>query len=129
MSNQLDATVAKRFDITVKQAQSFDAVLTFLDSDGGAISLAGATAKMSVRQQGSCNTQCGCTGDTPFEAVFEQDFSPDVTGINSNQLAFDDVIRLSPGNYKYDLLIEFLSGYKLYFLYGTFKVRKSYSKL
>lgn len=127
MSTQLDATVAKRFDITVKQAQSFDPILTFLDSDGQPVVLSGGTAKMSVRQDSSCVHTCGCAGDTPFDAVYEQDFTPAI--VNTNQIAFDDVIRLSPGTYKYDLLVEFLSGYKTYFLYGTFKVKKSYTKL
>lgn len=131
MSNQLDATVAKRLDITVKQGQSFDAVLTFLDADAQPISLAGGTAKMSVRKQAGCDDDCsgGCAGETSFDLLYKQDFEPAITGANSNQLAFDDVIRLSPGNYKYDILVEFLGGYKLYFLYGTFKVRRSYTKL
>lgn len=34
MSNQLDASVAKRLDITVKQNQTFDPVLTFTDDEG-----------------------------------------------------------------------------------------------
>jgi hypothetical protein len=125
----LDASIAKRFDITVKQGQSFDAVLTFLDDDAQPISLAGGTAKMSVRQTASPNDDCGCIGDTPFDAIYKQDFSPTVTGINNNQLAFDDTILLSPGRYKYDLVVEFLTGYTLYFLYGTFKVLKSYTKI
>lgn len=130
MSNQLDATVAKRFDITVFQNQSFDAVLTFLDSDAQPISIAGGVAKMSVRKQAGCDDDCApCSGDTPFDLVYKQDFSPIVTGLNNNQVAFDDVILLSPGNYKYDLLVEFASGYKLYFLYGTFKVKRSYTDI
>lgn len=130
MSNQLDATVAKRLDITVKQGQTFDAVLTFLDSAGAAISLAGATAKMSVRKQAGCEDDCiWCAGETSFDLIYKQDFEPIVTGANNNQLTFNDTIKLSPGNYKYDLLVEFAGGDKLYFLYGTFKSRRSYTKL
>lgn len=128
MSNQLDARIAKRFDFIVFQNQSFDPVLTFLDADGGAIVLAGGTAKLSVRQDANCDC-IGCAGDTSFDLVYKQDFTPVISGVNSNELAFDDVIKLSPGNYKYDLLIEFLGGYKSYFLYGTFKVKKAYTNI
>lgn len=128
MSQQLDARVAKRFDITVMQNQSFDAVLTFLDSDGAPVSLAGGVAKLSVRKDDGCCNDCDpCRGDSPFDLVYKQDFYPSVTGLNSNQIAFDDIIKLSPDNYKYDLMVEFPSGYKSFFLYGSFRVKTSYT--
>lgn len=128
--SQLDASIAKRFDITVKQNQTFDAILTFLDSDGEPVALSGI-AKMSVRKEDCCGG-CDCDNEirnTPFDLIYKQDFSPSITGLNSNQLAFEDLIILSPGNYKYDLLIEFQNGYREYFLFGTFKVKKSYTAI
>lgn len=127
MSNQLDASIAKRFDFIVKQNQTFNPLLTFTDNDGAPISLAGASAKLSVRSTG-CNTTCGCDGETPFNLVYKQDFYGTVTGASNNQLQFDDIILLSPDTYKYDLLIEFSSGERQYFLTGNFKVKKSYTQ-
>lgn len=128
MSNQLDASIAKRFDITVKQNQTFNPLLTFTDSDGAPISLAGATAKLSVRHGGVCHAHCGCSSDLGFDIVYKQDFYGTVTGVSNNQLQFDDIVLLSPDTYKYDLLIVFNTGIRQYFLTGTFKVKKSYTQ-
>lgn len=127
MSNQLDASIAKKLDFIVKQNQTFNPLLTFTDNAGAPISLAGATAKLSVRSQGCYNT-CGCNGETPFNLVYKQDFYADVSGISNNQLQFDNIIELSPGLYKYDLLITFSSGENQYFLTGSFRVKKSYTQ-
>lgn len=128
MSNTIDASVAKRFDFIVKQNQTFNPLLTFTDSTGAPVSLAGATAKLSVRMQAGCNSSCGCDGETPFDLVYKQDFYATVIGVSNNQLQFDDLIKLSPDLYKYDLLIEFNTGEQKYFLTGTFKVKKSYTQ-
>lgn len=127
MSTQLDASIAKKLDFTVKQNQTFNPLLTFTDNAGAPVSLAGASAKLSVRSQGCCNT-CGCDGETPFDLVYKQDFYATIVGVGNNQLQFDSIIELSPGNYKYDLLIEFNTGERQYFLTGSFKVKKSYTQ-
>lgn len=126
MSTQLDASIAKKLDFTVKQNQTFNPLLTFTDNAGAPISLAGASAKLSVRSQG-CHT-CGCDGDTPFDLVYKQDFYADIVGASNNQLQFDSIVELSPGLFKYDLLIEFASGERQYFLAGSFRVKKSYTQ-
>lgn len=128
MSNQLDATIAKRYDITVKQNQTFNPLLTFTDSAGAPIDLTGSTAKLSVRQTGACNT-CDRNFDSPFDLLYHQDFLPTITGADSNQLQFNEVVKLSPGLYKYDLLIEYTSGEKAYFLTGNFRVKRSYTSI
>lgn len=126
MPNTLNATIAKNFSFEVKQNQTFDPLLTFTDDAGMPISLAGSYAKLSVRED-----DCGCTTscDTQtFNLLYKQDFYGTVTGVGNNKLQFDDIIKLSPGRYKYDLLVTFPSGDNRYFLTGTFKVRKSYTQ-
>jgi len=129
MSNQLDATIAKRFDITVKQNQTFDPVLTFIDEDNIGIDLLGATIKLSVRHQNGCETTCGCNGDTPFEFIYKQDFYGTIGGSENNVVSFNDTILLSEGVYKYDMIIVFADNTQKYFLTGTFRVKKSYASL
>lgn len=127
MSNQLDATIAKRFDITVKQNQTFNATITLLDDTGGAINLNGATVKMSVRQQDcGCNVGCG-DNDFTFSLKFKQDLIPSIGGANMNVLQFFDVIQLDEGVYKYDLLVKYPSTLQQYILTGSFRVKKSYT--
>lgn len=128
MSNQLDASIAKRLDITVRQNQTFDVSLTFNNEAGDPVSLTDAVAKLSVRQ-GGCNHSCGCDGDTPFDLVYKQDFNGEILGAGSNIIAFNDLVILSPGTYKYDLLVEYPSNYQRYLLFGTFKVKKSYTTI
>lgn len=127
MSTQLDASIAKRFDFIVKQNQTFNPLLTFTDNAGAPISLAGASAKMSVKA-GSCHHSCGCDGDTGFDLVYKQDFYATIVGVSNNQLQFDSIVELSAGTYKYDLLIEFSNGDQQYFLTGNFKVKRSYTE-
>lgn len=130
MSNQLDATIAKRLDITVKQNQTFNTEITLLNNDNTPYGIAGATVKMSVRQQA-----CGCGGGCMdyacdgFDIVYKQDFTPNITGAGDNVLEFDEVVKLSPGTYKYDLLVSYGDGLKKYLLTGTFKVKKSYTSI
>lgn len=126
MSNLIDATVAKRYDITVKNNQTFDMVISFFDEIGNPINVIGASFKMSVRQDG-CNNDCACIGDSPFEYLFKQDFIAEVVG--SNQIQINSIINLGPGTYKYDLLAEFVSGARKYLLTGNFKVKRSYTQI
>jgi hypothetical protein len=126
MSNQLDATIAKRLDISVKQNQTFDATITFDDEDGNPIDLTGVVFKLSVRQDG-CDASCACAGDSNFNQVFKQDFIPTYPG--SGQLQFNDIVRLAVGNYKYDLLGEWPDQGRKYLLMGSFKVKKSFSQI
>ena len=126
----LDASIAKRLDITVKQNQTFNAVITITDDASAAISFAGATIKLSVRQQ-----NCGCGGGCAdhafdgFDIKYAQDFTPSIGGAGNNVLTFNEVVILTDGQYKYDLLVEYPSGLQQYILYGTFKVKKSYTKI
>lgn len=128
MSNQLDATIAKRLDITVKQNQTFNAIIEFTDSAGAPINLTGAQVKMSVRQSG-CQSSCACAGDSDFNQVFKQDFIPEIGGEAMDTLSFFDTVLLAEGTYKYDLLIEYTSGKKQYLLIGSFKVKRSYTNI
>lgn len=127
MSNQLDATVAKRLDITVKQNQTFDTNFIFLDSQGEGIDFTGAAAKMSVRQSDcGCNT---CAGEDTFDYVLKQDFIPAIGGADMNELEFNDVVKLSEGIYKYDLLVVYANNTHQYLLHGTFKVKRSLTNI
>lgn len=125
MSSQIDASVAKRFDIIVKQNQTLTMVFNFQNDEGNPLDLTDSIFKMSVRDDG-CNNSCGC-GDGNFNQVYKQDFTPTLSGNSSIQFA--EVIILSPGNYKYDLLAEMPDQGRVYLLQGTFKVKKSYSQI
>lgn len=129
MANQIDATIAKKLDITVKQNQTFNAVLTFIDADNTPIDLSGAIVKLSVRQDALCGCEFGCAGDSPFEAVYKQDFEGSISGADNNIVTFDDIIKLSPGTYKYDMLIVFPDESKKYFLTGNWRVKRSYTNI
>lgn len=123
----LNTTMAVKFDFVVKQNQTFNPLLTFLHDDDSPIDFSGATVKLSVRQKG-----CGCGGgcnpyDNSFNQVYKQDFTPEIIGINDNQLQFDDVIELARGLYTYDMIVVWPSGEQQYYLKGTFKVEKSYA--
>lgn len=126
MSNQLDATIAKRLDIIVKQNQTFDAIINLHDLNDAPIDLTGMNFKLSIRDNG-CNSDCGCNGDTPFSLIYKQDMIPVISG--NGQISFNDIIILSPGTYKYDLLAEYPDGKQKYFLAGSFKVKKSYTEI
>lgn len=126
MSNQLDATIAKRLDIIVKQNQTFDASFIFLGVPD-TIEFTDAKIKLSVRQDNcGCNT---CADISDFDQVLKQDFIPEISGADFNQLVFNDVVKLAPGNYKYDLLVVYPDETHQYLLTGTFKVKRSYSKI
>lgn len=129
MANTLDTTIAVKFDFTVKQNQTFNPVLTFIDDADQPIDLMGTTIKMSVREKGgTCRTGCD-SYDTNFNQVYKQDFIPTVTGASNNQLAFYDLIQLAKGHYVYDLLIVWPSGEQQYYLKGNFKVERSYADI
>ena len=128
--SQLDASVAKRLDITVKQNQTFDGVITFTDNANAPIDLTGAQVKMSVRQGAcGCGSSFECAGDSNFNQVFKQDFTPQIGGTGHNVLTFNEVVQLAEGNYKYDLLVEYLSGKQQYVLAGNFRVKRSYTSI
>lgn len=127
MSNQLDATIAKRLDITVKQNQTFNAVLTFVDAASAPIDLTGATVKLSVRQADGCGGGCMEHAYDGFNIVYKQDFEPTITGAGMNVLQFNEVVLLSEGLYKYDLLVQHASGQQFYYLTGSFRVKRSYT--
>lgn len=130
MSNQLDATIAKRLDITVKQNQTFNATITLLDNDNVAINLTGQEVKMSVRQEGGgCGTCFDQAFDSNFNQVFKQDFVPVIGGVGGNVLQFFDTVVLAEGSYKYDLLVKYGSGLQQYLLTGTFKVKRSITSI
>ena len=128
MTNQLDATIAKRYDITVKQNQTFNPIMTLLDDSGGPINLDGSSVKMSIRQS-ECGCNVGCDAFDQFSIVHSQDMTPQIGGASMNVLQFFDTIVLSPGSYKYDLLVEYPSGLKQYILTGIFRVKKSYTSI
>lgn len=129
MSAFLDASLAVRLDFKVKQNQTFNPLLTFVDAANAPISLLGATAKLSVRQKDGCGVGCDSNFDSPFNLLYHQDFIPTVTGLSNNKLQFNESVNLSPGSYGYDLLIEFPSGEKQYYLTGLFTVKKSYTSI
>lgn len=123
----LNTTIAVKFDFVVKQNQTFNPLLTFLDDDDAPIDFTGATIKLSVREK-HCGCHSGCNPyDNSFNQVYKQDFVPNVVGASNNQLQFDDIIDLARGLYVYDMLIVWPSGEQQYYLKGTFKVEKSYS--
>lgn len=131
MSNQLDATIAKRFDITVKQNQTFNATIIILDDIGSPINLNGGQVKMSIRQT-DCGCNNTCAGQNVFDSfnlVFKQDLVPTIGGGSFNVLQFFDLIRLDVGTYKYDLLVHYPNGQNQYLLTGSFKVKRSYTEI
>jgi hypothetical protein len=124
----LNTTIAVKYDFVVKQNQTFNPLLTFTeDDDDTPIDLTGATVKMSVREK-ICGCNHGCSPyDSSFNQVYKQDFTPTITGVDNNQLQFDDLIELARGQYVYDLLIVWPNGEQQYYLKGNFKVEKSYT--
>lgn len=128
MSNILDATIAKRYDIIVKQNSTFNIQLILQDDSGIPLDLTGYEFKLSVRQDG-CESSCGCSaGDGNFNQVYKQDFIPFYLG--SGHLAFEDIVQLAPGTYKYDMIAVLPSNYgQQYILTGTFKVKRSFAKI
>ena len=121
----LDASIAKRMDITVKQNQTFNISITVLDNASQPIDLTGVQVKMSVRQDG-CAGSCAYVGDSDFNQIFKQDFVPT---INVNVLQFFETVLLAEGTYKYDILLEYGSGLKQYILKGSFKVKRSFTSI
>lgn len=123
----LDTTIAVKFDFTVKQNQTFNPLLTFVDDNSAPIDLTDAIIKMSVRQKGcGCDDACNPYSNS-FNQVYKQDFVPFVTGVANNQLQFNDIIYLAKGMYAYDMLVVWPSGEQQYYLKGNFKVEKSYT--
>lgn len=123
----LNTTIAVKYDFTVKQNQTFNPLITFVDDDSNPIDLTGASIKMSVRTNScGCNDECSPYNNN-FNQVYKQDFLPGITGAFSNQLQFDDIIKLAAGRYVYDLLIVWPTGEQQYYLKGGFKVEKSYT--
>lgn len=125
----LNATIAVKYDFVVKQNQTFNPLLTFLDDGDLPIDFTGATVKLSIREKG-----CGCSNEcnpynSNFNQVYKQDFIPTITGAGNNQLQFDDIIYLAKGMYVYDMLVVWPSGEQQYYLRGQFKVEKSYADI
>lgn len=125
----LNTTIAVKFDFVVKQNQTFNPLLTFLDDGDAPIDFTGAAIKLSVREKG-CGCRSGCdAGNSDYNQVYKQDFTPGITGASSNQLQFDDLIMLAKGNYVYDMLVVWPGGEQQYYLKGSFKVEKSYADI
>lgn len=125
----LNTTIAVKFDFVVKQNQTFNPLLTFLDDNDAPIDFTGAEIKLSVREKG-CGCRSGCdagTGD--YNQVHKQDFVPTITGASNNQLQFEDIIFLAKGNYMYDMIVLWPSSEQQYYLKGSFKVEKSYADI
>lgn len=122
----LNTTIAVKFDFIVKQNQTFNPLLTFLDDDDAPIDLSGADIKLSVRSKNTdCMHDCN-THNSNFNQVYKQDFVPT---IDNNKLQFYDVINLAKGMYVYDMIVVWPSGEQQYYLTGTFKVEKSYADI
>jgi|SRR6186713_980219 len=124
----INTTIAVRFDFIVKQNQTFNPLLTFLDDNNNPINFSGAIIKLSVREKGSCGCGGGCSSyNSNFNQVYKQDFEPEITGAGNNQLQFDDLIELARGQYVYDMIVVWPDGEQQYYLKGNFKVEKSYA--
>lgn len=123
----LNTTIAVKFDFVVKQNQTFNPLLTFLDDSDVPIDFTGTEIKLSVREKRcGCNSGCGA-GDSNYNQVHKQDFTPTVTGASNNQLQFDSEVELAPGTYVYDMAVLWPNGEYQYYLKGSFKVEKSYA--
>jgi hypothetical protein len=124
----LNTTIAVRYDFVVKQNQTFNPLLTFLNDDDDPIDLSGTTIKFSVRARAcGCGTHGCSAGDSNYNQVYKQDFIPTITGTGNNQLQFNDDILLATGTYVYDMIVVWPNGNKQYYLKGTFKVEKSHA--
>lgn len=123
----IDTTIAVKFDITVKQNQTFNPLITFIDDNNDPIDLTGTTIKLSVRlKNGLCQNECS-VNNSSFNQVYKQDFYPQITGAFNNQIQFNDIILLAHGIYVYDMLVVWPNGEQQYYLRGPFKVQKSYA--
>lgn len=123
----LNVTQTTRYNFKVMQNQTFDALLTFVDENtGDPINLAGSTIRMSVRLQSGC---LPCTvNEQSTNIVYKQDFIPTITGVNSNQLQFNEIVQVVHAIYKYDILIIYPDGEQKYLLNGDFIVNRTYTE-
>ena len=122
MSNCNDTTTTKPTEVsnvikadvnfTVLQGDTFDAVVTFKDSEGKPLNFTGATLLMEIRADGNVGVA---------NATLESGTGFTVT---SNIVTFNYITTLAPDTYFYDLQCTFASGLRKTLIGGKYKVLK-----
>lgn len=120
MSNCNDTTTGKPTEVsnvikadvnfTVLQGDTFDAVVTFRDSEGKPLNFLGATLIMHIRDE-SDNLEATLQAGSEFL-------------VSSNIVTFNYVTSLTPDTYFYDLQCTFASGLRKTLIGGKYKVQK-----
>ena len=122
MSNCNDTTTTKPTEVsnvikadvnfTVLKGDTFDAVITFKDSEQKPLNFTGATLLMHIRNEAGTLM----TGGTLQPGA---GFS-----VSSNIITFNYIVGLAPETYFYDLQCTFASGIIKTLIGGKFKVQK-----
>jgi hypothetical protein len=120
MSNCNDTTTTKPTEVsnvikadvnfTVLQGDTFDAVVTFRDSEGKPLNFAGATLIMHIRDEAD-NLEATLQAGSEFN-------------VSSNIVTFNYVTNLTPDTYFYDLQCTFANGLRKTLIGGKYKVQK-----
>lgn len=108
VSNIIKADV----NFTVLQGDTFDAAVSFKDSNGRPLNFSGATLLMEIRAEDN-------TGSADATLQSGSGFS-----VSGNTVTFDYITNLSPDTYFYDLQCTFASGLRKTLIGGKYKVQK-----
>jgi hypothetical protein len=109
VSNVIKADI----NFTVLQGDTFDAVVTFKDSEGKPLNFTGATLLMEIRAEGN---DAGVA-----EATLQ---SGSGFSVSANIVTFNYITTLAPDTYFYDLQCTFSSGLIKTLIGGKYKVLK-----
>lgn len=120
MSNCNDTTTGKPTEVsniikadvnfTVLQGDTFDAVVTFKDSEGKPLNFTGATLIMEIRDE--------------EDALMDTLQAGSEFLVSSNIVTFNFVPNFPPDTYFYDLQCTFANGLRKTLIGGKFKVLK-----
>lgn len=108
VSNVIKADV----NFTVLQGDTFDAVVTFKDSEQKPLNFAGASLIMEIRAEGNVGV---ANATLQAGAQFT---------VSSNTITFNYVTSLAPDTYFYDLQCTFANGIRKTLIGGKYKVLK-----
>lgn len=110
MATEVSNIIKADVNFTVLKGDTFDAVVTFKDSEGKALNFSGATLTMHIRDEndGLVATLTAGSGFT----------------VASNIVTFGYVTTLTPNVYFYDLQCHFSGGLRKTLIGGKYKVLK-----
>jgi hypothetical protein len=126
MSNCNDTTSTKPTEVsnvikadvnfTVLQGDTFDAIVSFKDSQGKPLNFTGASLYMQIQTNEYVNAVPALEDGSGFT-------------VSGNTVAFDYIVSLDNDTYFYDLQCEFASGLKKTLIGGKFKVLKQITSI